>query len=163
MEIQIFDPNMRRLICACAGVVKEQQECMVPGPDFGSLVWNCQQCIDLPFLQIAYWDRSRPFGFHGTDLSAPLHILRTAFGDEGGKPMHSSESLISARDTALPFFFDIAQELPQQLCMDIGDKTIVHLPMQTAGGIDDQQASRIAISSLRIASEIPLSWTMLHQ
>ena len=72
--------------------------------------------------------------------------------------MYSGQSLIPASDTALPFFFDIAQELPQQLRMDIGDKKIVHLPMEAGGCIEDQQAYGIAIASLRIASEIPLSW-----
>ena len=79
------------------------------------------------------------------------------FSDEGGNSRHSGQPLISARDTTVPTFFDVPQELPQQLRMDIGDKKIVHLSVKIGGCIDDQQAYGIAIASLRIARAIPLA------
>jgi hypothetical protein len=75
--------------------------------------------------------------------------------------MHSGQPLMSARDTTLPRFFDIPQELPQQLRIGIGDNKIVHFSVEVGGCIDDQQAYGIAIASLRIATASPLPWKMI--
>src|ERR1039458_3113050 len=136
---------------------------MVSVADPCGLVWNSKQHIDLTFVQVADRNMGRSLELHRTKLRRPAKILRAALADEPSQRMDSRQALIARGDRTAALLFEMSQEGPNYVGVDVGHKKLVSLLVQPAGREHDQKTQRIPIALLRIAREVALVGQMLHQ
>jgi hypothetical protein len=63
-------------------------------------------------------------------------VFRASFRDEAGKSMYRRQALVAAGDAALALLFEMPQELPDHLRVEIADHQIVYLSMKIACRIE---------------------------
>ena len=115
------------------------------------------------FVEIADGYTGRTLELHRPQLRRPAKILRAAPPDEAGKRMNGRQPLIASGDRAATLLFEVPQEGPDQVGVDVGDKKFVRFLPQPTGREHDQKTQRIPIALLRVPREVAIIGQMLHQ
>src|SRR5271154_2960442 len=100
---------------------------MIPMPSLRRPVGCSQHSVDFVLVQIADSNAGRALELHRPQLRRPAEIVRTALSDEGGERMTGCQTLIARGDRAFAVLFEMAQEDPNKIGVDVGDKKPVHL------------------------------------
>ena len=108
---QVADLDLGRFVGPSAGIVQEQEQCMIPTALSGRHVRRCEHGIHLRLFQVrdqrfrGLLERYRPH------LSAPFDQLRSVQPDEPGQRVNRGQTLIASGNSASAILFQVAQEL----------------------------------------------------
>jgi hypothetical protein len=160
-QVEVGNAKLRRLVGACARIVQEQQECVVSAALCSATIGCGEERIHFRLLQIGNLCSCSFLEWDGANLSAPLNVFGAVLSDEVCERMKRGESLISRRHAAAACLFQIAKKAPHKFCRHIHHSKLVDLFAEVLTDEWDQQAEHVAITPLRITSQVAFTHEML--
>ena len=115
---------------ARAGVVQEQQHCVVATALLGAPVRAGQQRVDLRLVEVRHGCVSSLLVRDTADLCTPCNMLRAVLPDEARQSMDGGKALIARGDAAAARGLDVTEELPHQLRRHIDHRQSIHCLVQ---------------------------------
>ena len=108
LQVEVHHLDMGHLVGARPGVVKEQQQGMIP-PALGRIQRRRrQQGVHFRLLQVAHQGLGRFLERDGADFRAPRDVLRAAHADEVRQGADGRQSLVVRRRATAPFLAQLA-------------------------------------------------------
>jgi len=101
---EIRDPELCRLVCSRARVVKEEQESMVPASLVRRLVGCAQQGVYFRFLEVRNRRSGRSLKRNVAELPAPLDVLGAVQGDKASQRADRGQPLVTGGHRAFAGF-----------------------------------------------------------
>src|SRR5581483_11505263 len=140
--------------CGCcadarAGVVEEEQHCVVALTLRRRTLWSSQKSLHLGAIEASDGRLDRSFERDETQLAAPLDMLRGALTNKAGQSMEGTQALVAGARTAASVGFDVLEELPDPLGGDICDGQPIDRSAGLLGYEGQQLHEHVSVALLR--------------